>query len=100
MLLSKLNIHTAWCLAHLTKRSVILATGLIALVDDCIKRRFHSKTKHHQVAVPGTSTTMEFVTPKAMVEHMFKRRNSGGSSKSEREPRSSPLRYANPVAAY
>lgn len=79
---------------------VILATGLIALVDDCIKRRFHSKTKHHQVAVPGTSTTMEFVTPKAMVEHMFKRRNSGGSSKSEREPRSSPLRYANPVAAY
>jgi hypothetical protein len=43
---------------------------------------------------------MEFVTPKAMVEHMFKRRNSGGSSKSEREPRSSPLRYANPVAAY
>lgn len=79
---------------------VIVATGLIALVDDCIKRRFHTKPKHHQVAVPLTSTTMEFVTPKAMVEHLrFKRRNS---SKSERtgEQRSSPLRYVNPVHAH
>ena len=80
--------------------SVIVATGLIALVDDCIKRRFHTKPKHHQVAVPLTSTTMEFVTPKAMVEHLrFKRRNS---SKSERtgEQGSSPLRYVNPVHAH
>lgn len=81
--------------------SVIVATGLIALVDDCIKRRFQSKNKHHQVSLPLTQVKMdmEFVGPRAMVEHMFKRRNSGGSAK-EREQRGSPLRYAQPVAAY
>lgn len=79
---------------------VIVATGLIALVDDCIKRRFHTKTRPHQVAVPGTTSAVEFVTPRAMVEHMFKRRNSGSSSKSEREQRSSPLRYANAITAF
>jgi len=80
---------------------VIIATGLIALVDDCIKRRFHSKPRHRQVGVPLTplKVDMEFVGPKAMVEHMFKRRNSGGSTK-EREQRGSPLKFANPVAAY
>jgi len=90
-------------MTYLTTHSVIIATGLIALVDDCIKRRFHSKskrTKHtHQVGVPLTSFKydMEFVTPKAMVEHVFKRRNSGGSTK---EQRGSPLRYANAVTVY
>jgi len=80
--------------------SVIIATGLIALVDDCIKRHFHSKSKHvHQVAVPLTPLNMEFVSPRTMVEHMFKRRNSGSSTK-EREQRSSPLRFTEPVAAY
>ena len=81
--------------------SVIVATGLIALIDDCIKRHFQSKNKHHQVSLPLTQVKMdmEFVGPKAMVEHMFKRRNSGGSTK-EREPRGSPLRFAQPVAAY
>ncbi|KAH6676375.1 hypothetical protein B0J14DRAFT_353200 [Halenospora varia] len=78
---------------------VIIATGLIALVDDCIKRRFHSKKNTHQVGVPMTPLKydMEFVTPKAMVEHMFKRRNSGGSTKSEREQRGSPLKHGIPV---
>jgi len=78
---------------------VIIATGLIALVDDCIKRRFHSK-KHTTVSLPMTQVKMdmEFVGPRAMVEHMFKRRNSGGSSK-EKEQRGSPLRFT-PVAAY
>jgi hypothetical protein len=82
--------------------SVIVATGLIALLDDCIKRHFQSKIKHtHQVSLPLTQVKMDvdFVGPKAMVEHMFKRRNSGGSTK-EREQRGSPLRFAQPVAAY
>jgi len=79
---------------------VIIATGLISLVDDCIKRHFHPKPRH-QISVPLTplKMDMEFVGPKAMVVHMF-RRNSGGSTKAEREQRGSPLRYANPVAAY
>lgn len=73
---------------------VIVSTGLIALVDDCIKRHFHTKTeKHiHSVGVPLTPLKyeVEFVSPKAMLEH-FKRRNSD---------RGSPLRYTNPVVAF
>lgn len=93
-------IHDQSVLEALTDvADVIVATGLIALVDDCIKRRFHTK-KVHQVAVPLTPLHVDLVGPKAMVSHMFKRRNSGGSTKSEREQRSSPLRYANAVAAY
>jgi hypothetical protein len=86
---------------HLRQASVIVATGLIALVDDCIKRRFHAAPRpgHHQLALGLPLTPlkmdMEFVGPRAMVEHMFKRRNSGGSSKS-----GSPLKHASPVAAY
>jgi hypothetical protein len=78
---------------------VIVATGLIALVDDCIKRRFHSETRHvRQVAVPMTPLRLdiEFVGPKAIVEHMFKRRNSGGSKDQQRK---SPLRFASPIDA-
>jgi hypothetical protein len=41
---------------------------------------------------------MEFVTPKAMVEHIFKRRDSGASSSTKEK--GSPLKWASPVAAY
>lgn len=77
---------------------VIVATGLIALIDDCIKSHFHPKTKHtHSVTVPLTPLKyeVEFVSPKVF----FSRRNSGGSTK-DREQKSSPLRYANLVEAY
>jgi hypothetical protein len=83
------------------KPSVIVATGLIALIDDCIKSHFHPRTKHtHSVSVPLTPLKyeVEFVSPKVMVD-LFKRRNSGSSHK-EREQRGSPLRYTNPVEAY
>lgn len=76
--------------------SVIVATGLIALVDDCIKSHFQPKTRHtHSVSVPLTPLKyeVEFVSPK----ELFKRRYSGGSN---REQRSSPLRYADLVEAY
>jgi hypothetical protein len=81
--------------------SVIVATGLIALVDDCIKRHFHSKSNRHtHHTVPLTPLDIQFITPKAMMEHYLnKRRNSSGSNK-EREQRGSPLRFANPVTAY
>jgi len=80
---------------------IIISTGLIALVDDSIKRHFHPKPHPHRnhVAVPLTPLKMdvEFVGPRAMVEHMFKRRNSGGSTKSPEKQKQSPLRYAQPV---
>jgi hypothetical protein len=82
--------------------SVVVASGLIALVDDCIKRHFHSKSKRtHQVSLPLTplKMDMEFVGPRAMVEHMFKRRNTGSSIK-EKEQTGSPLKFTSPVAAY
>jgi hypothetical protein len=75
---------------------VIVSTGLIALVDDCIKRHFHprssSRKGSHHVSVAGTN--VEFVNPRTMVEHMFKRRGS------EQSQKNSPLRYHSPVAAY
>jgi len=79
---------------------VIVSTGLIALVDDCIKRHFHSKSKprhshssHTSMSIPLTRMDVEFVSPKKMVESIFKRRDSGASYK-EREMRQSPLRYS------
>ncbi|TAQ86344.1 hypothetical protein B7494_g5307 [Chlorociboria aeruginascens] len=82
---------------------IIIATGLIALIDDCIKRHFHTKsTRTRQVGLPLTplKVDMDFVGPKAMVEHMFKRRNSGGSTKDSKEQRGSPLKYTSPIEAY
>lgn len=90
------------CSATNLYTSIVVATGLIALVDDSIKRHFHSSPKSRiQVSMPLTPLKydMEFVTPRAMVEHMFKRRNSGASAK-EREQRGSPLRFTNAVPAY
>lgn len=103
MFASKYEIHNP-PLTFLTQCvSVVVATGLVALIDDCIKRHFHSRQEKytHQVVVPLTQRKldMEFVTPRAMVEHMFKRRNSGSSAR-EREQRGSPLRYTNATTAY
>lgn len=82
--------------------SVIVATGLIALIDDCIKRHFRSESNHtHQLSLPLTplKVDMEFVGPRAMVEHMFKRRNSGASTK-EKEQRGSPLKFTSYVETH
>lgn len=81
---------------------VIMATGLIALVDAAIEDRWHSKKTHHRISVPLTSKTVD-VAPKALMQHVFRRR----SSSEEQTPHhhhhtqpTSPLRYANPVSAY
>lgn len=143
MLLSKFSfsipsnhIKSYQIIINLTRTSsVIISTGLIALVDDSIKRHFQPKPTSHSshshsnsnsyttspfththtnttphshsqaltprssprtLPLPPLNMNLEFVGPRAMVEHMFKRRNSGGSSKSrEHEKRKhSPLRYA------
>ncbi len=73
-----------------------MATGLIALVDDCIKERWQTK-KIHRIPVPLTSKTVdvEYIGPKAFMQHMFSRHNSS----SDRQP-SSPLRYTEPISTY
>ncbi|CCF33893.1 hypothetical protein CH063_05992 [Colletotrichum higginsianum] len=71
---------------------VIVATGLMALVDDCIKHRWQTK-KIHRIPVPLTSRTVdvEYVGPRAFVQHLFQRRAS--------DQISSPLRQR-PIPTY
>jgi hypothetical protein len=75
---------------------VVVATGLMALVDDCIKERWGTK-RVHRIGLPVRSKTMdlEYVGPKAFVQHIF-------SSTRRYSDQSSPSRHAhhNPVAAY
>ncbi|KAK1755564.1 hypothetical protein QBC47DRAFT_191266 [Echria macrotheca] len=74
---------------------VIMATGLMALVDDCIKERWQPK-KVHRIPVPLTHRTMSFgpVAPRSFMQHVFGRRYSDHHSNPP-----SPLRFANPIAA-
>ena len=77
-----------------------MATGLMALVDDCIKDRWETKKVHH-IAVPLTSKTidLEYVGPRAFMQHVLGRRHSS-------EQHQSPLRWtermlsAQPIHAY
>ena len=58
--------------------SVIVASGLIALVDDCIKSRWHKA--HFQLNVPGlkrsSSAATEHIGPKRLMEEVFHRRRN------------------------
>ena len=51
---------------------VIVATGLVALVDDCITRRWHSKGGM-VVNVPAKSAP-DYITPKRLIDELFNRR--------------------------
>ncbi|KAL1865419.1 hypothetical protein VTK73DRAFT_5263 [Phialemonium thermophilum] len=72
---------------------VIMATGLIALVDNCIKERWQTK-KTHRIPVPLTSKMVD-MAPRALMQQVFGRRNSN-----ESHHPSSPLRYAHAIPAY
>ncbi|KAK0715300.1 hypothetical protein B0H67DRAFT_553859 [Lasiosphaeris hirsuta] len=76
---------------------VIMATGLMALVDDCIKERWQTK-KVHRIPVPLTHKTVNLghVAPRSFMQHMFGRRHSNDHHSNP----PSPLRFANPIAAY
>ncbi|KAF2278611.1 uncharacterized protein EI97DRAFT_215007 [Westerdykella ornata] len=57
---------------------VVVATGLIALVDDCIKRRFHSKTST-QLHIPlMRNTSFKYVGPKRLIDEVFHRNTRNG----------------------
>jgi hypothetical protein len=72
---------------------VIMATGLMALVDDCIKENWQTPKVHH-IPIPLTSKTFDFQYggPKAFMQHVFSRRDAPYTM--------SPQRYANPISAY
>ncbi|KAI9799360.1 MAG: hypothetical protein M1833_004059 [Piccolia ochrophora] len=70
---------------------VIVATGLIALVDDSIKRRFHSK-RSVQIVLPIPSKSplkVDTVGPKRLIDEVFHRRTPSSQSKHP-----TPLRHA------
>jgi hypothetical protein len=61
-----------------------MATGLMALVDDCIKRRFHSKqsTYMHIPLLRNPSFKManlEYIGPKRLIDEMFNRKTQDGN---------------------
>jgi len=67
---------------------VVVATGLIALVDDSIRRRWHNK-RHVLLTLPKTSAFMKSVDavgPKKLIDEMFHRRGSVGSRHSTPYP--------------
>ncbi|RPB03705.1 hypothetical protein L873DRAFT_1669137 [Choiromyces venosus 120613-1] len=79
------------CLADVA--DVIMATGLTALVDDCIKRRFHKK-KTVQLVLPmpmiksPMKMKMEYVGPKRLIDEVFNRRPTLSRSQSTQSSRS------------
>ena len=55
-----------------------MASGLVALVDDCIKSRWHHR-RRMQMTVPMLTKTplrlnMEYVGPKRLMDEVFNRR--------------------------
>lgn len=71
---------------------VVMATGLMALVDDCIKRRFHSKqsTTMHIPLLRNPSfkvANLEYIGPKRLIDEMFNRKHQDGNL-SKRQPSS------------
>ncbi|KAH8729011.1 hypothetical protein GQ44DRAFT_768871 [Phaeosphaeriaceae sp. PMI808] len=59
---------------------VVVATGLMALVDDCIKRRFHTKqsTQLHIPLMRSASfkMNMEYIDPMKLIDEVFHRNAS------------------------
>ncbi|CAI6337438.1 unnamed protein product [Periconia digitata] len=53
---------------------IVVSTGLMALVDDCIKRRFHSKqsTELH-IPLLGNKMHIDYVGPKRLIDEVFHR---------------------------
>jgi len=71
------------CESVLIYRSAIVASGLIALVDDCIKRKWHQKSCVEMTlpAIPKSPSKMniDHVTPKRLIDEVFHRREKSGN---------------------
>lgn len=65
----------------MTSSSVVVAAGLIALVDDSIKARFHSKHSK-QIMIPKLQMGVEYIGPKRLINEMFNRDPSRSRSTS------------------
>jgi len=77
---------------HADVADVIMATGLMALADDCIKRKFQAK-KVVQLNIPLPMTShlkmnMEYVGPKRLIDEVFNRRPT--TARTHSSPPTSP----------
>ncbi len=86
-----------------------MATGLIALVDDCIKERWQRPAAKKAVpllaplALSSKAVHLDAImNPRAIMQHVFGRRYSDGAGQRPATPPSpgSPLRFARAVAAH
>lgn len=80
MLRSQYNQRPEFRLTILTAQSIIIATGLIALVDDSIQRRWHRR-RGMQFALPMPmrapfKLNMEYIGPKRLIDEVFNRRGN------------------------
>lgn len=73
--------------------SVIVATGLMALVDDCIKERWQPRKVHHLPMLGD----VEYVGARAFMQRVFSQRSI---SSEHYHHQGSPLRLTNPISAY
>ncbi|KAK3491950.1 hypothetical protein B0T13DRAFT_514097 [Neurospora crassa] len=77
---------------------VIMASGLMALVDDCIKEKWQTSRKVHRIPVPLTHKTVSLpsidASPRSIMQHVFGRRHSQTQS---HQP--TPMRLDQPIAA-
>ena len=65
---------------------VVIASGLMALVDDSIRAHFHSENEK-QLLIPKLQMGVEYVGPKRLINEMFGRK--GGSANTQSRPSSS-----------
>ncbi|KAI1821954.1 hypothetical protein F4861DRAFT_426658 [Xylaria intraflava] len=72
---------------------VVVATGLMALVDDCIKSRWQPANRHHirRFSLPD----VEFAKPRSFVQHLLHRRFSEHNQRPQ-----SPLRSQRAMAIH
>ena len=58
-------------------QSTIVASGLIALVDDAIKSRFHNKRSVQLVLpIPSKTSFKDYTSPKKLIDEIFHRPSS------------------------
>ena len=75
----------------LISSSVIMASGLVALIDACINRRWHQKS-HMQMMVPKFPTApprlkTEYVGPKRLMDNILSGREKSTSRRPFRLPK-------------
>lgn len=93
MLCDECTAHRAACIAFATHwwpttvrseannfllYSVIVATGIIALVDDCIRRRWHPDDRASWAlpAPHSLAKSLEWIGPRRLIDQMLQRRGS------------------------